>query len=594
MSIFLATLVFLIVGYISHSAVNEAFPFDYLNFHNETGFTDDCWVANFLEKDICKNQGFCSTVNEDGSSTSCDCFYGFSGDYCEVFLKAPVCAGTDCGLHGIQGQCVMGKDELATCYCYPGWGGDDCSVGIEDSEVDFCDGISCNNKGRCVEDVSALNEDRWTCSCQDGWGGDNCETFLDGCTAHFLLDIFSRLAVESGDLLSAAECGLSKPLIYSDSIGATSNFALYPFCICSDLWVEFLNEDYIHMLNTCTMDDYRKRPFYEESMSYCPNCDNDQDSIMESLITSKSDMCYHFVYKRGDMPLYWRSAWKCKCVENIGSLSTTQTIVTCPFMKHTAVNDYISFENCVSNKICNWAEMYRYFEENLSFVDLETSVTCKDWMESWIFTIPGEQRFEEMDATFCPCLDSLKGLGDELDSILDCIPVTFHQLTMLELYNQICYDPLIGNTECLQSIGYVAVQLAVTNYTAASSCYSAIDLSVSLTTLSDNLKDLMCDCIVTLYSGPIKIDESVTEAVACIGDEFSMNVCDCSDYKGMECYAIPDSIPVNVEADLESYIVISSTWKVLTLVEITLFCSFSILAYFLRRRKRRINSDIST
>jgi len=586
MAILLATLLFLIAGYYSKSAVNEAFPYDYLTFHNETGFTDDCWVDNFLKKDVCKNQGFCNTVNTDGSGTSCNCFYGYSGDYCEVFLKILLCAETDCGFHGIQGQCVIETGGWATCYCNPGWGGDNCSLEIE---VDACKCVKCNNKGSC----SGSSEGVWTCICEDGWGGESCEVYLDGCSSQFLLDIFSRLAVASGDVLSAAECGLSKPLVYSDSKGATSNIAKFPFCICSELWVDFLNEDYLHMLNTCTMDDYRKLPFWKESMSYCPNCDIDQDAIMENVLTSKSDTCYHFVYKRGDMPLYWRSTWKCMCVEDIGSRGTTQTIVTCPFKRHTAVNDYISYENCVSNKVCDWLEMYRYFEEELSFTDLEASAMCKDWMESWIFTVPGEQRFEEMDSTFCPCLDRLKGTGEELETILNCIPVTFHQLTMLELYNQICYDPLVGNADCLQSIGYVAVQLAVTNYTAASSCYSAIELSSSLTTLSDNLKDLMCDCIVPLYSSAIPIDKTVADAVACVGDEFALNVCDCPNYIGRTCHTIPSSISYNVEVEFDSYVHTSKPWTLFALIEITLFCSFSILAYFLRRRKRRINPNIS-
>jgi len=99
-------------------------------------------------------------------------------------------------------------------------------------------------------------------------------------------------------------------------------------------------------------DDYRKLPFYEESMTYCPACDEDQDAIMESVLSSKSDTCYHFIYERLDMPLYWRSKWKCHCMEDIGTLTTIQAIVTCPFTKHTSVNDYISFENCASDKIC--------------------------------------------------------------------------------------------------------------------------------------------------------------------------------------------------------------------------------------------------
>jgi len=197
-----------------------------------------------------------------------------------------------------------------------------------------------------------------------------------------------------------------------------------------------------------------------------------------------------------------------------------------------------------------------------------------------------------MGSTFCPCLDRLKGIGDELESILNCIPVTFHQLTMLELYNQICYDPLVRNAHCLERIGYVAVQLAVTNYTAASSCYSAIELSSSLTTLTDNLKDLMCDCIVPLYSSAIPMDKTVADAVNCVGDEFALNVCDCPNYTGRTCYATPSSIPFNAEVELDSYVHTSSSWTVFAFVEITLFCTFSILAYFLRRRKR-VNSSIS-
>jgi len=237
--------------------------------------------------------------------------------------------------------------------------------------------------------------------------------------------------------------------------------------------------------------------------------------------------------------------------------------------------------------------MYRYFEEELAFIDLETSVICKDWMEAWVFTTPGDgQRIEEMDDTFCPCLDSLKGIGDNLDSILDCIPVTFHQQTMVDLYNQICYDKIIHNTDCLNRIGYVAVQLAEKNYTAATSCYSAIDLSSSLTSLSDNLKDLMCDCLTPLYSGLLAIDDNVRDAVGCIGDEFAINVCDCPDYTGTECYGVPSSsiASQNVVSEFQIYSISTATWKIVTLVEIPLFCTFLLLTYFMQKRKRKINS----
>lgn len=350
------------------------------------------------------------------------------------------------------------------------------------------------------------------------------------------------------------------------------------------------------MLDTCTMDDYRKLPFFQEAASYCSACSAAQDEIMTSVITSKSDTCDHFVYRRVDMPLYWRSRWKCGCTEDIGSLHTSQTILTCSFKKHTSRDEYICYENCVSDKVCDWAEMYRYFEEELAFINLRSSVLCKNWMENWIFTIPGEQRFENMDDTFCPCLDALKNIGYGFDSILDCIPVTFHQLTMLDLYNQICYDPLMLNSRCMNSIGYIAIQLGETNYTAASSCYSAIELASSQNTLSDNLEDIMCDCFVPLYSS-IKVDHHFLEAVNCVGDDFAINICDCPDYNGTECFVIggenSGAISTHIKGltlSTSRWKTSTSTWKTLTFLEIPLVCSFSILAYVLQRRKSRKNS----
>merc|ERR1719419_1757376 len=108
-------------------------------------------------------------------------------------------------------------------------------------------------------------------------------------------------------------------------------------------------------------------------------------------------------------------------------------------------------------------------------------------MEEWIFTVPGEQRFEDMSDSFCPCLSYLRGTGNEDDSILDCVPITFHQLSMVESYDQICFDAKVANTECLNFVSYASIRLANTNYTAASICWGAVDLASGLDTITDNL-----------------------------------------------------------------------------------------------------------
>merc|ERR550534_871653 len=102
----------------------------------------------------CSGNGFYSASE---GSPRCNCFNGFAGTLCELNVKATNCSQMDCGVSGVQGECIVGSDGIAVCFCYPGWSGERCVVQVEDVEtVDYCEGISCNNQGICTVDLYSV------------------------------------------------------------------------------------------------------------------------------------------------------------------------------------------------------------------------------------------------------------------------------------------------------------------------------------------------------------------------------------------------------------------------------------------------------
>jgi len=552
-------------------------------------------LENICRNSYCNLHGYCSEAQDDSLEPTCDCFDGYDGLYCEFNVKGIACFNMDCGFSGLQGECIIGPTNEASCYCYSEWEGNNCENRVTET-IDFCADVTCNDRGACFEDWKL--ETKWTCVCDPGWSGQSCGTQLHECGHDFLLDIFTRLSFLSDDLGSASECGYSKPVIFSAVAPAESDPFTYPYCICASLLERFGASDYEHLLRTCNMDAYRPLPFIKEAESYCPGCNEYQDAIMEDVITTKSAACYHFVYQRATMGLYWRSRWKCGCIMDIGNFHSTSTIVTCPFTQHTSKSDMISYDNCGSRKICDWESMYIWFEKVFSKVNLDGSVACKDWMEAWIFTIPGEQRFEFMEDTFCPCLDYLKAVGEDYQTILDCIPVTFHQLTMLDLYNEICYDPLIQNVDCLNFIGYSAIQLGAKNYTAASLCYGAVELSSSLDSMTDNLHTLSCDCIVPLYNDNYTLGDTMLSALDCVNEYFTFEITSCENYDKntidyVDRYESDESHKrsagvVSGSSFSTSLLSTSTSWETVTIIETPLSVVLFMSAIYLQRRKMKL------
>jgi hypothetical protein len=109
----------------------------------------------------CQNGGVCS---DTGTSYSCSCADGYSGDACETNID-------DCDPNPCQngGGCSDGVNSYS-CVCADGFSGDTC-----ETDIDECSAAKCVN-GSCVDGVAT-----YSCSCEPGWSGELCDVDVDEC-----------------------------------------------------------------------------------------------------------------------------------------------------------------------------------------------------------------------------------------------------------------------------------------------------------------------------------------------------------------------------------------------------------------------------
>ena len=96
---------------------------------------------------------------QNNTDESCVCLPGFTGQSCENIDE---CIGVTCSN---RGRCV---DEVNNfhCECSPGFTGQLCEI-----DIDNCVGITCGNRGRCVDEVM-----NFSCVCDPGYTGVTCDT----------------------------------------------------------------------------------------------------------------------------------------------------------------------------------------------------------------------------------------------------------------------------------------------------------------------------------------------------------------------------------------------------------------------------------
>ena len=151
------------------------------------GFTGEFCDILLPPPSICDlidcNNGTCVTETSEnftdasGESFTCECFLGFTGEFCDILLPPPsICDLIDCN----NGTCVTNvSSENFTCECFAGFTGEFCDIILPPPSI--CDVINCNN-GTCVTDVSEnftdASGESFTCECFSGFTGEFCDIIL--------------------------------------------------------------------------------------------------------------------------------------------------------------------------------------------------------------------------------------------------------------------------------------------------------------------------------------------------------------------------------------------------------------------------------
>lgn len=153
----------------------------------------DCVVQEACSHSTCSFAGECAI---DGVLASCDCFVGYTGDFCEACdagfhrggadngcVQDTLCAdnnpcssGGTCSDDGGVAVCVCDVEYAGSLceQCYPGYNDDDGDgVCVLDEQ---CRAASCGLGGIC-DDADGIV----TCQCAAGFEGDFCERNIDDC-----------------------------------------------------------------------------------------------------------------------------------------------------------------------------------------------------------------------------------------------------------------------------------------------------------------------------------------------------------------------------------------------------------------------------
>nr|XP_020458752.1 protein eyes shut homolog isoform X2 [Monopterus albus] len=151
---------------------------------------------NECDSNPCQHRGTCSDLL---GRYECQCPTGFLGRNCEVDIDACALPNNTCPpetqcldlTYGLEytcrvpcpqtlqpcangGHCVLNNARSYTCFCAPGWSGQNCRINVNDCVQHWC-----QNGATCVDEI-----DGYSCLCPGGYTGTYCEEDIDFCVGH--------------------------------------------------------------------------------------------------------------------------------------------------------------------------------------------------------------------------------------------------------------------------------------------------------------------------------------------------------------------------------------------------------------------------
>ncbi|KAE9551386.1 hypothetical protein FO519_005394 [Halicephalobus sp. NKZ332] len=163
----------------------------------------------------CEN-GICRIL--ENSEAFCDCFYGFSGEFCNEKTN---CDETSCSGHGTceSLEIDVKEEKNYLCKCEEGWTGSRCEIDVDEClenpctnngrcknfpggfhcecPIGFvgekcerkhfggCSRNPCQNEGNCINKFNPTSKRTFSCECPDGFKGDLCQERINFCEPYF-------------------------------------------------------------------------------------------------------------------------------------------------------------------------------------------------------------------------------------------------------------------------------------------------------------------------------------------------------------------------------------------------------------------------
>jgi len=447
--------------------------------------------------DPCVN-GFC--VDAGSGGFTCSCLSGYTGSVCDgVADNTPGCEE---GLTCFHGTCTPEDGEnSSTCLCDPGFSGSSCSTLIPDYNP--CSNVKCSDRGECFPGLPGSGE--YECKCRGGYDGAHCENYMQECAFDYSLDLLAT--VYENDPAAGIECQFWIKNLWIANSMTEDEIGLFRFCRCLD-WLVENEEAWINNMD-CLMSRNLKQTVFDHWHQHCTSCTLEDMDELKNILVNTTVECDAFLSWRETEPQAWRTPMKCRCLESLGTREEAARIVHCPFNPHAARTDMICYDNCIDDsiEICDPWKILTEMNENLpkrapTMMD-DCTYTIRYFFEE---TPVGQdeatltESLEFLEA-LCSCVDGLATYWVDGLDLLECLPVTFYDLTMRGLANNICYDFTIYEYIAGWAVTELLVVVSAEDHALATQCLGATILATEASAISTTgngaarALELVCTCV---------------------------------------------------------------------------------------------------
>merc|ERR1719499_639804 len=371
----------------------------------------------------------------------------------------------------------------------------------------------CGDHGTCtLRNNTGHGQSEAYCACDSGWGGPLCINVLNRCSMEFFANIFTSIyeinrnaGMDCKYIIGLDWNSLSEwdhgPESDMDNNNLSDDVSS---CLC--LKVLFAAyEDWANNMN-CVIEETFSYSFRFQLDKHCPNvneCTETTTMIMKKQLQRVSTECNMFIGLREYQPLSWRTPLKCSCLLSLGTRAQAAHYMHCPFALHAAGSAMIAYENCADPEvaICDFDFVWTAIREALTERYPSALAGCSQALYYQFTTTPasgGMFSTADMDS-WCLCYDAIATWWSEGLDVIDCLPVTFFEYSIRNLWQTVCYDPELSQREVLWNMYEFVIPAASLEMSIGAWCYNSVVMMAFARNVPEQrtarLVSLVCQCI---------------------------------------------------------------------------------------------------